>query len=224
VQQHAEDLALAGALGRAHAAWYEHDEAMRWLERAAEGWLELERAHDASYAVCELLRVASGCGDAARTERALERFAGPVLDDPRTAASARAFLHVAIGRALVLLSDPRRGLSWLEDRAAPFGLAPPHARLAGMRWRAEALSELDREPAARALRDRVAAASGPGEESAIALLARVDRAAREGRAGALMSEVEAHPLLGRELRRLTAHFLPRAQTDAVALLRRHCRY
>jgi hypothetical protein len=74
------------------------------------------------------------------------------------------------------------------------------------------------------LRDRVAATSGAGEESAIALLARVDGAARGGRAGALMREVEAHPLLGRELRRLTAHFRPRSTADAVALLRRHCRY
>jgi hypothetical protein len=221
--QHAEDLELAGALGRAHAAWYAHEAATRWLEHAIEGWIALERPHDASYAVAELLRVAGAEGDAALVER-VERYAALVLEEPRTSEVARAFVCLAMGRARALIGDPRGALEALDDRAARWSAARVHAGAARWRWRAEALSELGREELAEAIRRELDDDRRGAEASAIARLAEVDRALRSGEHEAALRKAEAHPLLSRELTRLRAHFRPAESAEILALLRRHSRY
>lgn len=133
-------------------------------------------------------------------------------------------MQVAIGRAQVLLGEARQALAALDEGAARWELAPAHGRAARWRWRAEALSELGQESAAEALRGRLMEEDAGEEASAVVLLARLDRVARQGRHDAMMGELEAHPWLGRELTRLVARFQPTLNVETTALLRRHSRY
>ncbi len=222
--EHPEDLELAGALGRAHAACYEHDEARTLLERAATGWLALERAHEGSYAVAELVRVAGVTSDASYGRRVRELFAPPVLDDPRTTHVARAFLHVALGRMCVQIGDARGALAFLDETSARWEAAPAHARAARLRWRAEVLDELGESGAARALRARLEAEHATGDGQVVALLARLDRADRAGALASTPEWIAAHPILGRELRRIEARLRPADPSRSIQLLRRHSRY
>jgi hypothetical protein len=214
--QHAEDLELAGALGRAHAAWYAHLPAMQWLERATRGWLALEEAHRASYAIAELLRVAGCAGNGGVVDEAIGVYGKPALEDPRTSDVARAFISVAIGRALVATGAPERALRWLDDGAAAWADAPPHAALGRLRWRAAAFRALGDAQKTRAAIDALPPVTTDPEASAVVLLARADAGERD-------LALEGHALLGRELARLAGCFDP-SDGEAIALLCRHSRY
>jgi len=133
-RQHAgtpESARLLGALGRLAAAWGALDEARQRLAEAVAGWTALYQEHQASHALCEWLRLEGASG---ATAAVLDLVRGPaqgVLDHPDTDEASRAFLCLAIGRALVQSGQGAQGLSWLR----PSPMEVDHARAARLRWR-----------------------------------------------------------------------------------------
>ncbi len=172
--QHEGDLRLRGAVGRALARLRRWDEAREELRRAVDGWFDLLRPHDASMAVCELLRVVGIGGDLAAVREAHE-LAARVRQDPRSDFSSRAFLELAAGRAYCQAGDPATGLAILD--AADLTLVRKHVEESAARWRARCLDALGRAAEADRVRDALYA-SAPA--SSFSLYARLDRALRDG--------------------------------------------
>lgn len=137
--RHADDLRLAGALGRAYAAIGSYQEAFQLLDEACRGWREIQSVHESSYALSELARVAGliRTVDVEELERGAWRS---VIDDPHTTAVSTAFAYAALARAYVQRGEPQRALALLaqQDRFE-WELMPPHLRWARARWRARAL-------------------------------------------------------------------------------------
>ncbi len=146
-EEHAQDLKLLGALGRTLAAWGQYDEAQGALGRAIRGWLDLDLVPQASYPLCELLRVQGVLGQAldGEVEQAVER----VRRDLRTELIARAFLALARGRALCQLGDEAGALVELGDASTTrWDHTPIHVRASRLRWFACALAGGEPERAA----------------------------------------------------------------------------
>ncbi|NOY28189.1 MAG: hypothetical protein GXP62_20180, partial [Oligoflexia bacterium] len=125
---------LWGALGRLYASWGQGPDALDALRRAWETWRELFQEFQASYAICEWLRILGAMNrpDAADAVDAV--LDGPfqaVWDAPQTSQVSRAFLAVAAGRALLWTQRPQRAMHYL----APQPLAYPHVEHARLRLR-----------------------------------------------------------------------------------------
>ncbi len=137
--RHADDLRLAGALGRAYAAIGSYRDAFQLLGEACRGWRELQSVHESSYALSELARVAG----LIRSVDVEELQRGPwqsVVDDPHTTALSTAFAYAALARAYVQHGHPQGALTLLDKQDRfEWELMPPHLRWARGRWRARAL-------------------------------------------------------------------------------------
>ncbi|MFZ5476831.1 MAG: hypothetical protein ACOZNI_08660 [Myxococcota bacterium] len=173
--EHPEDLELLGAMGRLYAGWGRWAEAETLLARAIAGWFDLDRAPEASFAICERARVAGLRGDAAALGAAAadaSRCAG----DPRTSDPARGFLQLALGRAYAILGDVDAARVALADAAAPWPEAYVHLRASRLRWLArlghDVLAELGALAGARdeARFAAVLARADAGEATALAEL------------------------------------------------------
>lgn len=217
--EHTEDLALAAALGRAHASWYEYDLAVPLLERAADGWIALEAAHEMSYAVSELLRIAGASGNTSLRASTVERYVGALESAPQTSAAGRGFVRVALGRSAVQLGDRAEGFALLAALTLPESL-PAHLHAARLRWLALA-SESDEQAAA--LRGELGSyRDGDGR---LALeLSHLDHAIDVGEIDAALRSARDQRLLGHEAERLTVYFGPAGDAELARLLARHSRY
>jgi hypothetical protein len=133
LEEHPEDLELLGAIGRVFGAWGRWAEASSELLRAVHGWLELDRAPDATRPICELLRTTSLSGDLHALLGA-ERLAEVCLADPRVPDHGRTFVHHALGRAWIIAGDPERGARALAHDAAPWVEAYSHTQASRLRW------------------------------------------------------------------------------------------
>lgn len=211
--EHAEDLALASALGRAHAAVYDYGAAIPLLERAANGWLALESPHDATYAVSELLRVAGAADDEALFARTVARHVAAIRRDPRTSLVGLAFVQLQMGRASVQLGEKVAGARALE--AIPeSGPLPGHVLASRSRWLANAGTKAHR--AALQLRTRDAAP--------VVALAALDAALEQGDGAEALRRASRVPLLDREVARLVRRFETSDDGELASLLARHSRY
>jgi hypothetical protein len=161
--EHPEDLRLLGAVGRALAAVQDYSAALTCLRRALTAWFELGYVPDASYAVCEALRVQGLLGDQAAVLELCDGPARRVRDELAAGGQIHQalFAQVAMTRALVQVGEPAMALEndrlWSE---ADYGAAPVHLRAQRGRWRARALVAVGEVAAARALREELAAVLG----------------------------------------------------------------
>jgi hypothetical protein len=174
VDCHPEDLELLGAIGRALAALRRHGDARALLHDAVRGWVDIDRAAEASHSLCELVRVLGILRDRQALEGpALCRAIASFRADPSTTTVSHAYLRLALGRAFETLGDHARALRELAGDDADWDRAPRHVRAARLRWWARALTGAgDRDGAARE-RGRL---SDFGEEVAQRLLADIDDA------------------------------------------------
>ena len=104
-----------GALGRLRAAWHRHEEALEDLERATQGWSALLLVHEASYAMCERVRLLGALGRAQALRELLAGDFERVWSAPNTSNRSRAFLALAAGRALLDVDDPEAARPWLAE-------------------------------------------------------------------------------------------------------------
>ncbi len=128
-----QDLKLLGALGRLYASWGRFDAARPLLQRAVDGWLDSDDVPEASYPLCELVRVEGLAGSAATLDR-VERSVRRCVTDPRTTDHARTFLLLALGRARATLGDVEAARAALAETAAPWTETYAHVRASRLRW------------------------------------------------------------------------------------------
>ena len=225
-EEHAEDLMLLGAMGRALAAWGRYADAQGCLRRAVRGWLELGRELDASVALCELLRVVGVGGQLPDPE--ITGAVRLVRGDLRVSHSSRSFLALAHGRALLQAGQTRAGIAELEGSAITWTATRPHVQASRHQWLAVAVYGED--PARsrehwRAL-ERLAEAT-PSEARYAHRLAELDRVAL-GEVGEELLVPALTRLLaeeddGRRILRFSDTEDAEAPEQAAAL-RRHWRY
>ncbi len=158
--RHADDLRLAGALGRAYAAVGQYADAFEMLGEACRGWREIQLVHESSYALSELARVA-GLIRPVDLEGLRNGPWAFVVDDPQTTALSTAFAYAALARAYVQHGDPHRAMDLLRphDRFE-WELMPAHLRWARQRWWARALELAGRHDEAERARNDLAARAG----------------------------------------------------------------
>lgn len=203
-RRQASDLELLGAIGRALAAVGDHAGAESQLRAAIEGWRD-SSPEGAPRPVCELVRIIA-LGEPHEAAIQLEA----VLDDhvawlrrrlpPEASVQSMCFLALAVGRALITVGQPARGLAELADSAADWSAAPAHVLNARLRWQARghiALGELD--AAAQRHRELELRCPDGAAPDANPLIARVDQAlAREldptEPLGALRASAHGHEL------------------------------
>lgn len=151
-EEHPEDLKLLGAIGRLQAARGRWQEAAHNLLRAVHGWFDLDRAPEASHALCELSRISGLCPDLS-LDTEISPAVTRVLAHPRTPQISRAYLHLACGRAAITRGSPLGSCGTadlLSDDAFPWEDAPVDVRASRLRWRTrlpgcvDALDELKR--------------------------------------------------------------------------------
>lgn len=209
--EHPEDLMVLGAVGRALAGLERYADAARHLTRAVRGWLELGRSADASYALCELLRVEgilASDDDAdvraaarARLEVTVQDHALAFLEDPEVSRVSAGFVQAAVERALVLADDAPASLSFeartTTDPIDWLAEVPRHLAITRGRWRARALAATDRWDEAGAVRAEVLAlcAEEPSNRE-LALLTLLDQArAASEPVEALLPELQTQPVV-----------------------------
>lgn len=198
--EHAEDLAVLGACGRALAGLERYDDALRALQRAVAAWLELGRAPEASHALCELLRVDGilARDDATARARLQARLAATVLQilgDADLPRSSAAFVQAASERALTVASLAADALDF-ERTAALDPLdwdadVPRYLAASRQRWRARALAAVGHTTAAAEARAHVEAlCAGADALRDFTLLTRLDAALEQSApVAALLAEL-----------------------------------
>lgn len=122
---------IHGALGRLYAAWGEVGPARTHLEAAVAGWRALFLEGQASRPLCEWLRVLGAAEDRAGVRRVLAHALPATWEHPDCGEADRAYLSLAVGRALIQAGAPEEAAPWLRDRP---GEAADTAA-ARLRWR-----------------------------------------------------------------------------------------
>jgi tetratricopeptide (TPR) repeat protein len=204
--RHAEDFRVLGALGRAHAAIGEYDQAIARLQETVAGWAAILEVHQASYSLSELLRVLGVAGRAAEVETLVNGAVDAFLNEPRITPMSHGFVTIASGRALVMVGKAAAGLERLEENAAAWGDMPGHAQLQRLRWLALAHDDLGQRAEADEARRRLAHliehqdADGDTADPN-GLLGRIDAALGDGHDVApLLAQLVKHPEEGEQLR------------------------
>ncbi len=197
------DAVVLGAVGRALASAGHELEALSVLEQAVALWLALEREPDATYALCELIRVAGVLSRMDVLERALG-WIERVRARPDTDPMSMLFVDTALVRAWVQVGRPERVLELGPATAVSQVLAPDHLRASRLRWEARALDALRRPMEADERRACL-------ENGAYVALSRLDRALRDGLDPQpcleALAATDAAPELSRLLRRCPADVL-----------------
>lgn len=212
------DLRLAGALGRAYAAWHRWEDAELQLGRAASGWLENGWVGEASYPMCELLRVMGILGDEGGVAATVERVER-LITDPDVPDISRQFLELAVIRALVQTAQWTRALEWDEARARNWARAPNHVQASRLRWRILALRAVGRDDDARHDMEELSRlADEPRGEVLYALhLARLDEALEHQDRDACEAAIrELEVREGPSVARIRAHANPAGFHQAIA--------
>ena len=149
-----EDVKLLGAVGRALSSRHAFQEALPLLVECVTDWVAMRRAHLASHALCEALRVAGVLG---RQDTVRTLSQGPALDlerDPRTSDISRSYLTLALGRAYIQADLPAEGLSRLRSHGDRFWqLAERAVRASRLRWLAIGCVREGKAAEAATLRD-----------------------------------------------------------------------
>lgn len=151
LERSSEDCVLLGALGRAFAAAGNDALAKKHLQEAIEGWHEVAEPNQASFALCELVRIlgiAANDGDhSAKTElvEVIETAVEDFEQLPNASTTSIGFVRLAAGRALTQANSPQRALDYLEDDEDWLPHAP-HVEAARLRWLARALDAVGRAP------------------------------------------------------------------------------
>lgn len=145
-------LKLRGAIGRALAAIGHFEDAIDLLHEAVDAWLK-RRPSEASYSLCELLRLEGILGRAERIKQLktiAEREVIPVLST-----ESRPFVYLALGRALTQTGATQDAVAMLNVEEL-YGRAPQHVVTAARRWKAVAARQLGDHAGARAAMDALA--------------------------------------------------------------------
>ncbi len=175
------DLQVLGALGRLYSVWGDYQTACKLLVRAIDTWLyPFREPHEASRPICQLLWIAGVTSDEDLLEKG-RGYAERCLASVDRASWKRAFLQLALGRALLGVGDPRAALSALADNEASWAESPAHVRASRLRWLARvgpgpeqarsALQRLAAREPAEAHWAWVLARADAGEATALAELA-----------------------------------------------------
>ncbi len=182
-RRHPADFELLGAIGRTLAAAGQYSRATEVLRDALKGWRELDRPNEASYPICELVRVLAISGTVAELDAAIAEYViwmrRPPVDNQLDVSAC--FIALAVGRALITVGELKRGLDELTDASAPWDHAPPHVRYARLRWMARGFSASGAPMEAKKCRQRIEAACAQPENLDPNLhLARLDDALEHG--------------------------------------------
>lgn len=111
---------VLGALGRLHGAWMRYDDAAAILRHAVCAWRSLRSGENASYAVCEWLRIA-GFLQGGALAPALEA-ARECLDHPKLPPHSADYVRLALVRARSASGSNDEARTWIRQMA-------PHSRL-----------------------------------------------------------------------------------------------
>lgn len=186
-EEHAADLKLLGAAGRALASAGVYRKAAETLDRAVRAWFALHRPGDASYALSEWLRVLGCMGALAAAEiDAADEWVQRILNNPRTTMIARAFVLLSAGRARICAEQPEAGIQRLaaDVGGVQWKLTQWHLQLSRLRWLArgqEAAGGLDEAKATREALEQRTAACGEREGCDVfLLLSRLDEVLARG--------------------------------------------
>ncbi|MCC7534977.1 MAG: hypothetical protein IT379_02120 [Deltaproteobacteria bacterium] len=159
-EEHAEDLDLLAAMGRALAAVDRDVDALDVLRRAVDGWFAIWRPDGAAAALSEMLRIHGFRFDPRSVGETVERFVPGVLGHVRTTDVARATVHLAAGRALTSVGAHDDALVML-DAPLDWSQCPSDVQHSRLRWRANALTRAGRrEDGHRARRELALRGSG----------------------------------------------------------------
>lgn len=176
-KRHPADLKLMGAVGRALAAAGQTTRAVGTLRDAIRGWRQLRNPNDASYPICELVRVLAFGPTRSELDVALaEDVAWARQPDIGLSDTSASFIALAVGRGLVTCGEAERGMAELAADAAPWNQGPPHVRLARLRWMARGHAVLGRFDEAKRIRSELEEAVVPGEADPNLELAHLDAA------------------------------------------------
>jgi hypothetical protein len=176
------------------------------LAETAREWIAVGEAHEASYALCEWLRVIGIRGDRGEVDRLAGDEYRACLAAPRTSDISRAFLVLALGRAQLAAGDAEGALATLAEDAATWPSAHEHVRTARLRVQQAARFQLGLTAEADSCLEELASTY---PLSADRFLAQVDRALALG--------LDPEPLLrallygafdGGDLRRLLRRIAP----------------
>lgn len=175
-QRHSTHLMLMGAIGRALAAAGRYERAIEVLRGAIVEWRRLYEPDQASFPLCELIRLHGISGAIADLETAIADDVAWVRDpDAKLSDMSATFLALAVGRALIVLDQPGRGIAELTGDV-PWHAAPPHVQTSRLRWLAKAATRLGRAQEAEAWRLELTSGDEPDIN---AELARLDVALEE---------------------------------------------
>lgn len=208
---------LLGAIGRAEAAHGDYKVAHQTLREAIDTWLALFEEPQMARALCEWLRVAGLIGDDDGVRRARHDWVARLEGSARTDDTSRAFVRLALGRALVQLGQPEEAIEVLCSPPPSFWqLTYEHLQDARWRWLARALRSCGRV-------DEAADAVAGMRESDQKLLAHLDVALATGRdPAALLDELaQEEPL---EAGRLVARAREAGEADVARFVADHYRY
>lgn len=180
-ERHEEDLALLGALGRAHASLGQWDDARDALTDALDGWHQLHREEGSSYALSEYLRVLGIQRDSASLRAVAPRYVDRLLLDPRARDDSVAFVRYNQARAWLLCGEPARALGLLTDRLVTSVLVDGMRMREPLLWTARALAALGETEGAEGVHALLEELRpGCEEDARVRTMARLARALRRG--------------------------------------------
>ena len=213
-----EHVRLGGAIGRAYAALRRYDEAAQWLDESIESWMAVHQPDEASYPLCERLRIAG-----IRRERdVLLRLASECV--PRVRHFHRStfrtvqFLDVAVLRAYVQAGLDDEARAWLRATCDPaWASAEPWVHASWLRWKARHFDGKSPADEARAARDEARTRAGDDEASVLVTLDEVLDAKEPSGIREALERLAATPQGLVDITRLR-RLAPRATDDEFARL------
>jgi tetratricopeptide (TPR) repeat protein len=218
-----EHLRLAGAIGRAQASAGDYESALQNLRDTVLGWFAVFAEHEASYALCEYVRLLGLLGKREELGVAARNWLASFETDPRTEDVAVAYVRMALGRAYVQAGAPEEGLRYLQDApAVQWTATRDEVRFGRLRWQARAYDELGKSEEAAACRARL---EQQAPESDYQLLATLDRQlrCREDPSGTL-SALAKHNCCGQDVQRLLDRVQGKTSREQCAYVTEHYRY
>jgi hypothetical protein len=126
-----ESARLYGAAGRLLASWGELERAEALLDQACASWQALYREEQSARPLCEWLRLRGARRDLEGVRALIRGAVHGALHHPSTDPASRAWLRVAVGRALVLAGASGEALPWLVEQPGE----SPDARAVRLRFR-----------------------------------------------------------------------------------------
>ncbi|MDO9016901.1 MAG: hypothetical protein Q8S73_20450 [Deltaproteobacteria bacterium] len=180
-----EDLRVRGAVGRVLATLERYEEASATLAEAVSDWFAIELDHEASYALCEWVRVLGLNEKASELDHVAREHGARIEHHPQTSTLSIGFQRLALGVAWTRLRRWDNALAELASDLDWDHLAP--LRGARLRWLARAHVERDAGRAIELRRELGDLARRDAGERTNHLLATMDAALEADDAGAWTS-------------------------------------